>query len=103
MDEYSKKKLDFSGLASDKQEMVILVGMPASGKSTFAKKYFVSRGYAHVNQDTLGTKAKCIKAAKQALDEGKSVIVSLSNVTITCKIRLIIRIQMHQQEGSIFH
>jgi bifunctional polynucleotide phosphatase/kinase len=40
--------------------MVILVGPPASGKSTFGKKYLLPHNYVHVNRDTLGTVKKCL-------------------------------------------
>jgi hypothetical protein len=33
-------------------EVVVFVGYPASGKSTFAKKWLITNGYAHVNQVT---------------------------------------------------
>ena len=60
---------------SKKQEMIIFVGFPASGKSTFAKTYLVPNGYVHINRDTLGTMAKCKNAARDALAEGKSVVI----------------------------
>ena len=41
--------------------MVMLIGPPASGKSTLSKKYFVSNGYIHINRDTLKTQDKCLK------------------------------------------
>jgi len=63
------------------QEMIVLVGRPASGKSTFAKKHIVPHGYVHVNQDTLKTKEKCIKAAREAANNGKSVVVDDTNPT----------------------
>jgi len=61
------------------QELVIMVGRPASGKSTFTKRFFVPAGYVHVNQDTLKTKDKCVKAAKEAVANGKSVVVDNTN------------------------
>ena len=38
-----------------------MVGCPASGKSTFRKRYFEPHGYVAVNRDTMGTMQKCIK------------------------------------------
>ncbi|KAI9276987.1 polynucleotide kinase 3 phosphatase [Phascolomyces articulosus] len=61
------------------QEVIVCVGYPASGKSSFCKKHVVSKGYVYVNQDTLKTRDKCIKACQQALSEGKSVIVDNTN------------------------
>lgn len=37
-------------LTSSSQEMIILVGYPASGKSTFTERYLKPHGYFHVNQ-----------------------------------------------------
>ena len=41
--------------------MIIMVGPPASGKSTFSRRYLKPHGYEIVNRDTLKTPAKCIK------------------------------------------
>ncbi|KAI8145050.1 polynucleotide kinase 3 phosphatase-domain-containing protein [Fennellomyces sp. T-0311] len=60
-------------------EVIVCVGYPASGKSSFCKKYIVPKGYVYVNQDTLKTRDKCIKACQQALSEGKSVIIDNTN------------------------
>ena len=38
-----------------------MVGCPASGKSTFRKRYLEPHGYVAVNRDTMGTMQKCIK------------------------------------------
>ncbi|KAI9021725.1 polynucleotide kinase 3 phosphatase-domain-containing protein [Phycomyces nitens] len=59
--------------------VVVFVGYPASGKSKFANKYLVPKGYIHVNQDTLKTRKKCIEAVKKALDERKSVVIDNTN------------------------
>jgi len=73
------KKLDENGIVSEKQEMVIMVGPPASGKSTLTKKFFEPKGYIRINRDTLGTQAKCKKAVKEAFTEGLSVVVDNTN------------------------
>ncbi|CAM0136906.1 unnamed protein product [Umbelopsis sp. WA50703] len=66
-----------------KIEVVVFVGSPAIGKSTFAQKYLVSNGYEYVNQaihqDTLKTKEKCVAACESALRAGKSVVIDNTN------------------------
>lgn len=67
-------------MSTNRQEMVLIVGSPASGKSTLTVNTL--RQYpkiVRVNQDTLKTRARCLKAVGAALDEGKSVIVDNTN------------------------
>eukprot|EP00727_Mastigamoeba_balamuthi_P009307 m51a1_g5 putative dna 3 phosphatase (656) ;mRNA; r:16590-19825 len=68
-----------ASLTSKSQELIVMVGFPASGKSTLAARYLVPHGYVRVNRDTLKTKEKCIKAAEEALDRGKSVVIDNTN------------------------
>ena len=65
--------------AKKHQEMIIMVGKPASGKSSFAERYFVSNNYVRVNRDTLKTIPKCKKLVRESLDEGLSVIIDNTN------------------------
>jgi len=74
-----KGKTEPTEYHTKEQEMVITVGLPASGKSTFTKKHFVPHNYVRVNRDTLGTAAKCKKAAREALGEGLSVVIDNTN------------------------
>lgn len=61
-------------------EMIIAVGVPASGKSTYFKKIFGdSDNHVIINQDTLKTKAKCLKETNKALDNKMSVIIDATN------------------------
>jgi bifunctional polynucleotide phosphatase/kinase len=59
------------------QEMVIFVGFPASGKTSFARKHLIPRGYVHVNQDELGTRKKCMTVTNDAILGGSSVIIGV--------------------------
>lgn len=63
----------------DHLELIILVGSPASGKSTYYARHFAPAGYLHVNQDTLKTRAKCLAVAEAALREGKSCVIDNTN------------------------
>jgi len=79
----------------DKQELVILVGYPASGKSMFCREHFVAKGYVHVNRDTLKTMEKCIKQTEQELRDGKSVVVDNLNNEKSMRKRFIDIAQHH--------
>jgi len=69
----------FAETKNKEQEIVILCGSPASGKSFFAKNYLLPHGFKWVNQDTLKTKEKCLKATKEFLAQGHSVVVDNTN------------------------
>lgn len=56
-------------------ELVVFSGFPCLGKSTFFRRHFAPAGYTHINQDTLGSRSKCMKAAKVALEAGTSCVV----------------------------
>jgi bifunctional polynucleotide phosphatase/kinase len=67
------------------QEVVVLVGAPASGKSSLAAAVFAPAGYVHVSRDVMGTAAKCTKATAQALQAGKSVVVDNTNPSVKAR------------------
>lgn len=63
-----------------RQELVVFVGYPCLGKTSFYHKHFSPAGYAHVNQDTLSSRQMCVRAADEALKGGKSVVIGASHV-----------------------
>jgi bifunctional polynucleotide phosphatase/kinase len=63
---------------STKQEMIIMVGLPGSGKTTFAKKHFGSK-YKIVSGDELKTPKNMIAFTMKQLQENYSVIIDATN------------------------
>lgn len=62
--------------------MIIAVGSPASGKSTFYQRFLKHRNYVHVNRDTLKTMPKCLAAVKTAFSNNQSVYIDNTNPSI---------------------
>ena len=67
-----------------KYNIVMLVGAPATGKSTLAKRLVHRLGYTDIiNQDILKTKSKCIQTLRMVLrDEKKRIIIDNTNPSI---------------------
>lgn len=62
-------------MAGKSQQVDMIVGMPASGKSSHAKK-FIKDGYVWLNRDTIGGKvSSLVPLLENALFEGKSVVL----------------------------
>ncbi|KAJ1332356.1 DNA 3'-phosphatase [Batrachochytrium salamandrivorans] len=60
-------------------ELIICIGLPASGKSSFVQSHLLPLGFVYVNQDTLGSRAKCAQVLREALSAGRSVVVDNMN------------------------
>ncbi|KAK7699142.1 DNA kinase/phosphatase Pnk1 [Diaporthe eres] len=61
------------------KDIVLFCGPPGAGKSTFYWRYLKLLGYERVNQDTLKSKDKCFKAAREHLEDGEPVVVDNTN------------------------
>ncbi|CAF2410531.1 unnamed protein product [Rotaria sp. Silwood2] len=66
-------------LVSNKTEVIVMCGLPASGKSWFVNKYIVPRKYEYVNRDVLGTWQQCVKMTEIALTKKQNVVIDNTN------------------------
>lgn len=63
-------------------QAVILIGIPASGKSTFCKRFFgESQGYVRINRDSLGNKAAVSTRLWQCLTARRSFVLDNTQVS----------------------
>ncbi|GAA96141.1 hypothetical protein E5Q_02802 [Mixia osmundae IAM 14324] len=76
-------------------EVVVAVGYPGSGKTQLYRDHFASKGYVHVNQDTLKTRIACISLVESSLREGKSCFVDNTNRNIETRAHYIDLCRQH--------
>lgn len=62
--------------ASKEQEIIIMIGLPGSGKSTIAKQL---HAYKIISGDQLKTTPKMLKATEEAIKDKQSVIIDATN------------------------
>ena len=66
---------------------MLLVGSPGSGKSTYATSRM--QGYELVSNEHLKTWQNCLKACKEHLEAGKSVVVDNTNNKVEVRSKFI--------------
>lgn len=71
------------------QELVLLVGYPASGKSTLANNIFKKANYICVSKDSLQKWSTVVNVVKLALQRGYSVCVDNTHPTIESRKRFL--------------
>mmetsp|Transcript_38441 Transcript_38441/g.63701 ORF Transcript_38441/g.63701 Transcript_38441/m.63701 type:complete len:199 (-) Transcript_38441:322-918(-) len=71
------------------QILLVLVGIPGSGKSTFARRVIADATampmrmrWQRISQDVLGSRGSCIAAAQCALDAGDHLIIDRCNFNV---------------------
>ena len=86
-----------------KPEIVLFVGLTASGKTSFFQRYFASRReYIHVNQDTLGSWPKCVDLVSETIQQGKSCVVDNTNRDKATRARYIALAKKHDVACRVF-
>uniref|UniRef100_A0AAR2JR87 PNK FHA domain-containing protein n=1 Tax=Pygocentrus nattereri TaxID=42514 RepID=A0AAR2JR87_PYGNA len=78
-------------LTSTSQEVIVAVGFPGAGKSTFFHAHVIPKGYVYVNRDTLGSWQNCVSACERALKEGRSVAVDNTNPDLESRKRCLFK------------
>ncbi len=64
---------DFICSKSIEKKLLILVGLPGAGKSTYFRRILQPMGYEHVDQHSLGSQDSCVEAADELLSRAKAV------------------------------
>jgi bifunctional polynucleotide phosphatase/kinase len=65
-----------------KPEIIIMMGYPASGKSTIAMDICINPDYIHIQGDVYKTSSKMIKVSKEFMAVGKSVVFDATNSSV---------------------
>jgi atypical dual specificity phosphatase len=77
---FGKQVMDFvAGQEPKTAEMVLMIGLPGSGKSTIAIEMERSGEYVRVNQDEIGSRNACKKMVEKHLSKNKSVVIDRCN------------------------
>jgi bifunctional polynucleotide phosphatase/kinase len=77
---FENLKLGKYTFSPNHHEMIIMVGLPGSGKSFYATKYICAhKEYKYINQDILKTSSKCIKMCETELKNNNSVVIDNTN------------------------
>ena len=66
-------------------DLVIFVGSPGSGKSTFYKRHLAALGYKRVNQDILKKRDRCVEVTREHLERKEPVVVDNTNRDIATR------------------
>ena len=69
----------------DGQWLIITVGSPGSGKSTFVRRRFPPDKFTYVSRDDLKTRNKCLKVCQGALNEGENVVIDNTNADVATR------------------
>ncbi|XP_053687390.1 uncharacterized protein F21D5.5 isoform X2 [Sabethes cyaneus] len=78
-----------SKMVSSEPEVIVMVGFPGSGKSSFVRANLESKGYTLINRDTLGSWQKCVSLLESALRNKKSAVIDNTNPDVESRKRFV--------------
>lgn len=64
----------------NKTQMLIFIGIPASGKTSFYNRFY-KNGYKHINLDTLKTRYQENLAINEYLKNNENIVIDNTNIT----------------------
>ena len=67
-------------IVCDQPQMILLIGIPGSGKSTFSATHFPQE-YARISRDVLRTRARVANALAEALRARRNIVIDNTNVS----------------------
>ena len=71
----------------DNPELILMIGIPGSGKSTFCREYFP--GYEYLSLDVLHTRNRETAALQAAIAARKNCVVDNTNVSAAERVKFI--------------
>lgn len=88
---------------NDNNEIIIMVGMPASGKSYVSKMLNKDHNYKIVNQDELNTIKKCQDAVIKYIKQTKNIVIDATNGTVKTRKKWIELAKEYDYDVRIIH
>lgn len=83
----TKDNIDPYVFTPRKKELIVMVGLAGSGKTTFVKNHILDHDYEYINRDTLKTMDRCYKEAEKHVKNGKSMVIDNTGLDVLSRMR----------------